>query len=95
MNAFPRSSIAGLGQKMGALALPLATLIAVIVFTLAEPEFLSSANLVGIVRQMVLIGIMATCATFNSGMIYSTCRFVQLRAKGAINTLALGLARVR
>lgn len=64
MTAYARMSIAGLGQNIGALALPLATLVAVIVFTLAEPAFLSSANLIGIVRQMALIGIMATCTTF-------------------------------
>ena len=64
MNASARSSVAGLGQNMGTLALPLVTLLAVIVFTLAEPAFLSSGNLVGIVRQMALIGIMATCTTF-------------------------------
>jgi len=64
MNAFARTSIAGLGQNIGTLALPLATLIAVVLFSVAEPAFLTSDNLVGIVRQMALIGIMATCTTF-------------------------------
>lgn len=64
MNAFARSSFVGVGQNMGTLALPLATLIAVVVFALAQPAFLSSDNLVGIVRQMALVGVMATCTTF-------------------------------
>jgi ribose/xylose/arabinose/galactoside ABC-type transport system permease subunit len=64
MNAFAKTSIAVFGQNIGTLALPLATLIAVVAFTAAEPAFLTSDNLVGIVRQMALVGIMATCTTF-------------------------------
>jgi ribose/xylose/arabinose/galactoside ABC-type transport system permease subunit len=50
--------------RWNVLALPAAMLLAIVAFTLAEPAFLSSDNLVGILRQMALIGIMATCTTF-------------------------------
>ena len=45
-------------------ALPLAILAIVIVFSAAEPAFISPDNLIGIVRQVALVGIMATCTTF-------------------------------
>jgi ribose/xylose/arabinose/galactoside ABC-type transport system permease subunit len=63
MSALATHSIAALG-RVATYALPLATLVAVVAFTFAEPAFMSSANLVGIVRQMALVGIMATCTTF-------------------------------
>jgi ribose/xylose/arabinose/galactoside ABC-type transport system permease subunit len=44
--------------------LPIAILATVIVFTAAEPAFISLDNLIGIVRQVALVGIMATCTTF-------------------------------
>jgi len=64
MNALARLARTGFDQQLATLALPLATLLAVIAFAIAEPAFLSSANLIGILRQMALIGIMATCSTF-------------------------------
>lgn len=64
MNALVRLARTGFEQQLATLALPLATLLAVIAFASAEPAFLSSANLIGIFRQMALIGIMATCSTF-------------------------------
>lgn len=51
-------------SRLAPFALLLAMLLAALVFSLAEPAFLSLANLVGIVRQMALVGIMATCTTF-------------------------------
>jgi len=45
-------------------ALPLAILAIVIVFSAAQPAFISPDNLIGIVRQVALVGIMATCTTF-------------------------------
>jgi ribose/xylose/arabinose/galactoside ABC-type transport system permease subunit len=45
-------------------ALPIATLAIIIVFALAQPAFLHPDNLIGIVRQVTLIGIMAICTTF-------------------------------
>jgi ribose/xylose/arabinose/galactoside ABC-type transport system permease subunit len=45
-------------------ALPIAIVAMVVVFALAEPAFLRPDNLIGIVRQVALIGIMATCMTF-------------------------------
>lgn len=51
-------------QHIGPNALPIAILILVIAFSLAQPAFLTPDNLIGIVRQVALIGIMATCTTF-------------------------------
>jgi ribose/xylose/arabinose/galactoside ABC-type transport system permease subunit len=45
-------------------ALPLAIVLIFVVFAIAEPAFLTSGNLIGIVRQVALIGIMAACTTF-------------------------------
>jgi ribose/xylose/arabinose/galactoside ABC-type transport system permease subunit len=45
-------------------ALPIAILAIVVVFSAAEPAFVSPDNLIGIVRQVALVGIMATCTTF-------------------------------
>ncbi|MEO8668247.1 MAG: ABC transporter permease [Bauldia sp.] len=45
-------------------ALPVAILLFVIALALAQPAFLTPDNLIGIVRQVALIGIMATCTTF-------------------------------
>jgi ribose/xylose/arabinose/galactoside ABC-type transport system permease subunit len=45
-------------------ALPIAILAIVIVFSTAQPAFISPDNLIGIVRQVALVGIMATCTTF-------------------------------
>ncbi len=49
---------------VGPNALPLAIIAIVIVFSLAQPAFLKPDNLIGIVRQVALIGIMASCMTF-------------------------------
>jgi len=53
-----------IAQRVAANALPLAILAIVIVFAVAQPAFLTPDNLIGIVRQVALIGIMATCTTF-------------------------------
>ena len=45
-------------------ALPIAILSIVIVFSTAQPAFISPDNLIGIVREVALVGIMATCTTF-------------------------------
>jgi len=45
-------------------ALLIAILAIVIVFSVAQPAFVSPDNLIGIVRQVALFGIMATCSTF-------------------------------
>lgn len=45
-------------------ALPIAITVIVLGFALAEPAFLSVENLLGIVRQMTLVGIMAVAMTF-------------------------------
>ena len=50
--------------RIAANALPIAILAIAIVFSAAEPAFLSPENLIGIVRQILLVGIMATCTTF-------------------------------
>lgn len=54
----------GLGRWMAANALPLSMALIVVAFAIAEPAFLTPDNLIGIVRQVALIGIMATCTTF-------------------------------
>jgi ribose/xylose/arabinose/galactoside ABC-type transport system permease subunit len=50
--------------RIAANALPIAIVAIVIVFSAAQPAFISPDNLVGIVRQVALVGIMATCTTF-------------------------------
>jgi len=54
----------GLTRRIAPNALPLAILAIVIVFSIVQPAFLKPDNLIGIVRQVALIGIMATCTTF-------------------------------
>lgn len=50
--------------RIAANALPIAILAIVIVFSAAQPAFISPDNIIGIVRQVALVGIMATCTTF-------------------------------
>ena len=57
-------SQSGFSQRLAANALPIAILVIVVGFALVQPAFLKPENLVGIVRQVALIGIMATCMTF-------------------------------
>jgi ribose/xylose/arabinose/galactoside ABC-type transport system permease subunit len=52
------------GEFLMGHALPLAIVAIFVVFAIAEPAFLTSGNLIGIVRQVALIGIMAVCMTF-------------------------------
>jgi ribose/xylose/arabinose/galactoside ABC-type transport system permease subunit len=54
----------GLKATFAAGALPLVMLALAVVFAIASPAFLTPDNLVGIVRQVALIGIMAACMTF-------------------------------
>ena len=51
-------------RRLAPHALLIAMLLIVIAFALAQPAFLKPDNLIGIVRQVALIGIMATCMTF-------------------------------
>jgi len=51
-------------QFLGPNALPIAIVVLCVVFAIAQPAFLTQDNLIGIVRQVVLVGIMATCTTF-------------------------------
>ncbi|MDP1702414.1 MAG: ABC transporter permease [Aestuariivirga sp.] len=51
-------------ERIKANALPLAILVIMAIFSLTEPAFLTPGNLVGIARQVALIGIMAVCTTF-------------------------------
>ncbi|MEO6013824.1 MAG: ABC transporter permease [Devosia sp.] len=59
-----RTSIASLARRIGPNALPIAILVIVIAFAIAQPAFLKPDNLIGIVRQVALVGIMAICTTF-------------------------------
>ena len=51
------SSLARLGRQIGPNALPIAIIVIVIFFAVLQPAFLKPENLIGIVRQMALIGI--------------------------------------
>lgn len=55
---------AAIAEGIKANVLPLAILVIMAIFTLTEPAFLTPNNLVGIARQVALIGIMAVCTTF-------------------------------
>jgi len=57
-------SIVALGHRLAPHALPLAMLVAVLAFAAAEPAFLRPENLLNIVRQTALVGIMAMAMTF-------------------------------
>ena len=45
-------------------ALTLAIVVIMLAFSAAQPAFIGPDNLIGIVRQVALVGIMATCTTF-------------------------------
>ena len=64
MSAETISSGPVLARRIGPNALPLAIVVIAAVFAIADPAFLGLDNLIGIVRQVALIGIMATCTTF-------------------------------
>ena len=51
-------------RRLAPSALTVAILVMVIAFAVAQPAFVTADNLIGIVRQVALIGIMATCTTF-------------------------------
>ena len=51
-------------SKLAPYALPLGIVVIVIMFSIAEPAFIKPENLVGIIHQMNLIGIMAVAMTF-------------------------------
>jgi ribose/xylose/arabinose/galactoside ABC-type transport system permease subunit len=53
-----------LARRLAPHGLTIALLVIVVAFAIAEPAFLTTDNLVGIVRQVALIGIMAVCTTF-------------------------------
>jgi ribose/xylose/arabinose/galactoside ABC-type transport system permease subunit len=64
MSANGAATPPGFSKWIAPNALPIAILAIAVVFSAAQPAFISPENLVGIVRQMALIGIMATCTTF-------------------------------
>lgn len=64
MKAETISSRAAIAERIKANVLPLAILFIMATFSLTEPAFLTPDNLVGIARQVALIGIMAVCTTF-------------------------------
>jgi ribose/xylose/arabinose/galactoside ABC-type transport system permease subunit len=53
-----------LTERIASNALPLVMLAIVVIVAIAEPAFLTPGNLIGIVRQVAIIGIMAVCMTF-------------------------------
>ena len=64
MSAETMTSPPALARRIAPNALPLAIVVIVAVFAIADPAFLTLDNLIGIVRQVALIGVMATCTTF-------------------------------
>lgn len=58
------ASRAAVAERIKANVLPLAIVFIMAIFSLTEPAFLTPDNLVGIARQVALIGIMAVCTTF-------------------------------
>jgi ribose/xylose/arabinose/galactoside ABC-type transport system permease subunit len=53
-----------LTERIASNALPVVMLAIVVIVAIAEPAFLTPGNLIGIVRQVAIIGIMAVCMTF-------------------------------
>ena len=64
MIARAQPTMSGIARRAATNALPIAIIVIAIAFALAEPAFLNADNLIGIVRQVALTGIMATCMTF-------------------------------
>ncbi len=65
MNSASRSiNLGDLGRRLAPHILPLAIVALVVVFSILQPAFLKPDNIIGIFRQMALVGIMATCMTF-------------------------------
>ena len=64
MSARGLSMPAALSAHVAPNALPIAVAVIIAIFALTEPAFLSTDNLVGIARQVAIIGIMAVCMTF-------------------------------
>jgi len=56
--------VRGLVGLLTPYALPLVIIVLMVAFAVAQPAFLSRDNLIGIVRAVSLIGIMASCTTF-------------------------------
>lgn len=64
MNSTLAARFASSGRRLAPHVLPLAITLIFVVFALAQPAFLKPENLIGIVRQMTLVGIMAMAMTF-------------------------------
>jgi ribose/xylose/arabinose/galactoside ABC-type transport system permease subunit len=64
MTATGAGSLSHVTRRVTSNALPITILAIVAVFTIAQPAFISPDNLIGIVRQIALVGIMSTCTTF-------------------------------
>jgi len=58
------AQLAIVGRRLTPHALMLALLVIAVTFALAQPAFLKPENLVGIVRQTAIVGIMAVAMTF-------------------------------
>ena len=56
--------IAPLSRSLAKHALIIAILVFALIFSLLQPAFLKPENLIGIMRQVSLVGIMAVCMTF-------------------------------
>jgi ribose/xylose/arabinose/galactoside ABC-type transport system permease subunit len=51
-------------RRLAPQVLPIAIIALIVFFSLLQPAFLKPENIIGIFRQMALVGIMATCMTF-------------------------------
>jgi ribose/xylose/arabinose/galactoside ABC-type transport system permease subunit len=78
-----------------AVALPLAAAIAIALFAWHQPAFLSAENLVGILRQVAIVGIMAVAMTFvimTGGIDLSIGPVLALSGLAAVLSLDAGAA---
>ena len=64
MSGSTTTSLGALGRRLVPHILPIAIIALVVIFSLLQPAFLKPENIIGIFRQMALVGIMATCMTF-------------------------------
>jgi ribose/xylose/arabinose/galactoside ABC-type transport system permease subunit len=88
-------AIAPLARRLAPRALMIAIVLFVIAFSALQPAFLKPENLIGIVRQVSLIGIMAVCMTFvimTGGIDLSVGPVVAMAGLVAVFTLDAGQA---
>jgi ribose/xylose/arabinose/galactoside ABC-type transport system permease subunit len=81
-------------QRLAASGVPLAAALAVLLFAWIQPAFLGADNLVGILRQVAIVGIMASAMTFvimTGGIDLSVGPVLALAGLAAVLSLDAGL----